>query len=273
MTAVDVKIAVDAHVINMQDEKFTKDAHFYVAGKELKVGAKDVGVTTISKKQDVFPTTLGTSTATPLIVPESQASDDQLLGGNSTAATPPPTLQGALSNVGSKTKPTATPTIVPESQASDDPLMGGNSTAPTPPPTLQGALSNVGSKTKPTNIIVPQSPAQSTADPSMQIQSTVYPSGSKLKELLAEKIKKAEKEIQSLQQAVMNAQKPRSHNLNLTFIKNKALNERIIGKEIEPAATITEQDGPDCGRGTYRQQDTKKRDNYIYALHRSKAVT
>jgi hypothetical protein len=223
-----------------------------------------------------LPTTLGITTAPLLIVPESKAIDDEKLGGKYIAPTPPATLQGALSDVRNKTIPPPTPTFVPESQPNDDPLMGRNSTATTPPATLQGALSNVGSKTKTTNIIEPQSPAQSTADSSMPIKSTAYPSGSKLKEILAEKIKQAEKEIQSLQQAVktqealkpavMNAQKPRSHNLNLTFIKNKALKERIIGKETDPDKTITESDGPDCGRGTYRQQDMNKRDNYMRSI-------
>jgi hypothetical protein len=45
MTAVDVKIAVEAHVINMQDAKFSQDAHFYAAQKEKKVDEEDADVT------------------------------------------------------------------------------------------------------------------------------------------------------------------------------------------------------------------------------------
>jgi hypothetical protein len=238
MTAVDVTIAVEAHVINMQDAKLSQDAHFYAAEKEIKVGEKDADVTSKGCK----------STTPHVIVPETQASADEKSGVKSIALTQPATLSdvgreksGALSDVGNTTKPPPTTTFVPESQPNEEPLMGGNSTATTPPATLQGALSNVGSKTKETNSIVPQSPAKSTTNSSMPIKSTGYPSGSKLNEILAEKIKQAEKEIQSLQQAVrtqealkpavMNAQKPRSHSLNLTFIKNKALKDRIEGKE------------------------------------------
>jgi propanediol dehydratase small subunit len=116
----------------------------------------------------------------------------------------------ALSDVGNPTKPPPVTTFVPESQPNEETLMGGTSTTTTPPAKLQGP-----SNTTDKNSIVPKSPAKLTT------KSTGFPSGITLKEILAEKIKKAEKEIQSLQQAVkaqearkpvvMNTQKPRSH--------------------------------------------------------------
>ncbi len=182
-------------MINMQDAKFSQDAHFYVAEKEKKVGEKDANVTA----------KVGKITTPHRIVPETQASVDVPSGDQSIALT----LPASLSNVGNTTKPPPNTTFVPESQPNEEPLMGGTSTTTTPPAKLPGP-----SKTTDTNNIVPQSPAKLTT------KSTGYPSGSTLKEILAERIKKAEKEIQSLQQAVkaqearkpvvMNTQKPRS---------------------------------------------------------------
>jgi len=251
MTAADVKIAVEAHMINMQDEKFSQDAHFYAAEKEKKVGAMDTDL----------PAKVGKKTTVHRMVPETQADVDVPSGEQSIALTVPV----SLSDVGNPTKPPPVNTFGPESQQTEAPLMGGTSTSTTPPAKLEGP-----SNTTDKSSIVAPSPAKLTT------KSTAFPSGSKLKEILAEKIKKAKEEIQSLQQevkaqearkpVVMNTQKPRSHNLNLAFIKNKAQQHPIKGKEAQPNESITESDGPDCGRGTYRQQDMHKSANYMRSI-------
>ncbi len=78
MTAADVKIAVNAHMINMQDEKFSQDAHYYAAEKEKKVGEMDADMTA----------KVGKITTPDRIAPETQAKVDVPSGDQSIAPNP-----------------------------------------------------------------------------------------------------------------------------------------------------------------------------------------